>query len=63
MPQRGSTSVCKFKRGLGKKERVFEGGGWYPNAQNDLNIAVEDLHHIEYQAKSRCKEWVLERPF
>ena len=34
----GTWTVCKFKRGLGKKEGggVFE-RGWYPNAHYDNN--------------------------
>ena len=39
----GAWTVCKFKGGLGKKERggVFEEGrGWYPNTHYKLRLKL-----------------------
>ena len=51
--KRGAWSVCRFKKGLGKKrgDGVFEGGGdWYPNAHYGYSI-IELLCYFDMVEK------------
>ena len=55
LPEKGAWTVCRFKRGLGKKDGggVFH-GGWHPNAHcGDINSQIREVVEAEITGKRK----------